>query len=87
MAFFLHHKLNSCHGNYSRGETIQGRKLFPEIRYARYMLYGIQKSLKALCNFSTYKEILNLAAKQGKSRKSDGVSLAHLISIFIKVNS
>ena len=25
--------LNSCRGNYSREETIQGRKLFAEIRY------------------------------------------------------
>ena len=30
---FLFHKLNSCRGNYWRGETIQGRKLFAEIRY------------------------------------------------------
>ena len=29
---FVACKLNSCHGNYSRGETIQGRKLFAEIR-------------------------------------------------------
>ena len=27
--------LNSCRGNYSREETIQGRKLFAEIRYAQ----------------------------------------------------
>ena len=27
--------LNSCHGNYSREETIQGRKLFAEIRYPK----------------------------------------------------
>ena len=26
--------LNSCRGNYSREETIQGRKLFAEIRYS-----------------------------------------------------
>ena len=30
---FLHNKLNFCCGNYSREETIQGRKLFAEIRY------------------------------------------------------
>ena len=30
---FLLHKLNSCRGNYRRGETIQGRRLFAEIRY------------------------------------------------------
>ena len=29
---FLLHKLNSCSRKYSRGETIQGRKLFAEIR-------------------------------------------------------
>ena len=28
--------LNSCRGNYSREETIQGRKLFAEIRYMKY---------------------------------------------------
>ena len=34
MAFFLLHKLNSYRGNYWRGETIQGRKLFAEIWYS-----------------------------------------------------
>ena len=29
--------LNSCRGNYSREETIQGRKLFAEIRYVCYI--------------------------------------------------
>ena len=31
---FVLNKLNFCCGNYSRGETNQGRKLFSEIRYA-----------------------------------------------------
>ena len=30
---FLHDKLNFCCGNYSREETIQGQKLYEEIRY------------------------------------------------------
>ena len=30
--------LNSCRGNYSREETIQGRKLFAEIRYVTTLL-------------------------------------------------
>ena len=30
--------LNSCRGNYSREETIQGRKLFAEIRYSETWL-------------------------------------------------
>ena len=29
---FLLYKLNSCRGNYSRGELFEGRKLFAEIR-------------------------------------------------------
>ena len=30
---FLHYQLNSCRRNYSRGDPIQERKLFAEIRY------------------------------------------------------
>ena len=32
-SILLLHKLNSCRGNYWRWKTIQGRKLFAEIRY------------------------------------------------------
>ena len=32
---FLLNKLNFCCGNYSREETIQGRKLYEEIRYTK----------------------------------------------------
>ena len=34
--------LNSCRGNYSREETIQGRKLFAEIRYTRNIFFKTQ---------------------------------------------
>ena len=34
---FLLHKLNSCRGNYWKGETIKGRKLFAEIRYSFFV--------------------------------------------------
>ena len=55
---FLLHKLNSCCGNYSRGETIQGRKLFAEVRYMRKnALHNLvnptfyQGNLQQLCMF------------------------------------
>ena len=42
--------LNSCRGNYSREETIQGRKLFAEIRYAPFLL---------ACHYISIVKILN----------------------------
>ena len=49
MAIFLLHKLNNCRSNYWRGETIEGRKLFAEIRYCFYTNYNLY--LK--CQYST----------------------------------
>ena len=37
MAIFLLYKLNSCRGNYWRGETVEGRKLFAEIRHVTWI--------------------------------------------------
>ena len=39
---FLLHKLNSCCGNYSRGKSIQGRKLFTKIRYSHFFHHRTQ---------------------------------------------
>ena len=36
--------LNSCRGNYSREETIQGRKLFAEIQYSKASRYTATRS-------------------------------------------
>ena len=58
--------LNSCRGNYSREETIQGRKLFAEIRYAldvskldilNPLLFRIERSGLILSISSDYKSV------------------------------
>ena len=43
-------KLNSCHGNYWRRETIQGRKIFAEIQYRTYGVWF----LKFKCDFKMF---------------------------------
>ena len=47
MATFLLHKLNSCHGNNWKGETIRGRKLFTKIlNFENWCSREVSKSAK-----------------------------------------
>ena len=56
--------LNSCRGNYSREETIQGRKLFAEIRYLdNYFLaqhFFIQSTLEISGSFMGSQKLLRV---------------------------
>ena len=68
-------KLNGCRRNYSRGETIKGRKVFVEIRYSKFCYELDEKNYCEILSALHYKPLYNINCNEKWGEKYASSSL------------